>query len=133
MESTAIVMPAQQDQCSRGFRPLAQDGAGNSPRRVSLCEALKTIYLQSALSVPQSPCKHRREGTSSMFDVPETHYAKSGDLHIAYQVTGTGSRDLIFVPGFVSHLDLQLQDHRAARFFERLSSFSRLIRFDKRG
>jgi pimeloyl-ACP methyl ester carboxylesterase len=68
-----------------------------------------------------------------MFDVPETHYAKSGDLHIAYQVTGTGSRDLIFVPGFVSHLDLQLQDHRAARFFERLSSFSRLIRFDKRG
>jgi hypothetical protein len=45
-----------------------------------------------------------------MFDVPETHYAKSGDLHIAYQVIGTGARDLIFVPGFVSHLDLQLQE-----------------------
>ncbi|MDO8479235.1 MAG: adenylate/guanylate cyclase domain-containing protein [Candidatus Rokubacteria bacterium] len=64
---------------------------------------------------------------------PKTQYAKSGDLHIAYQVTGTGPLDLVFVPGFVSHLEYQWEHPESARFFERLSSFSRLIRFDKRG
>ena len=60
-------------------------------------------------------------------------YAKSGDLNIAYQVTGSGSVDLLLVPGFVSHLDKDWDDPRHARFLERLGSFSRLIRFDKRG
>ena len=64
---------------------------------------------------------------------PKTQYAKSGDLHIAYQVMGTGPLDLVFVPGFVSHLEYQWEHPESARFFERLSSFSRLIRFDKRG
>lgn len=64
---------------------------------------------------------------------PKTQYAKSGDLHIAYQVTGTGPPDLVFVPGFVSHLEYQWEHPESARFLERLSSFSRLIRFDKRG
>ena len=60
-------------------------------------------------------------------------YAKSGDLNIAYQVTGDGPFDLVLVPGFVSHLELDWDDRRYARFLERLSSFSRLIRLDKRG
>jgi len=64
---------------------------------------------------------------------PKTQYAKSGDLHIAYQVTGTGPLDLAFVPGFVSHLEHQWEHPWSAHFFERLGSFSRLIRFDKRG
>jgi len=64
---------------------------------------------------------------------PETRYAQSGDVNIAYQVVGNGSLDLVFVPGFVSHLDLQWADPRIARFFEKLASFSRLILFDKRG
>jgi pimeloyl-ACP methyl ester carboxylesterase/class 3 adenylate cyclase len=64
---------------------------------------------------------------------PETHYAKSGDVNIAYQVVGDGPFDLVFVPGFVSHLDLQWADPRIARFLEKLASFSRLILFDKRG
>jgi pimeloyl-ACP methyl ester carboxylesterase len=68
-----------------------------------------------------------------MIDVPETLYAKSGEVYIAYQVTGTAPRDVVFVPGFVSNLDLQWQDQRAGQFFQRLSSFCRLIRFDKRG
>ena len=42
-----------------------------------------------------------------MASPPKTQYAKSGDLHIAYQVTGAGPLDLIFVPGFVSHLEYQ--------------------------
>jgi pimeloyl-ACP methyl ester carboxylesterase/class 3 adenylate cyclase len=64
---------------------------------------------------------------------PKTHYARSGDVNIAYQVVGDGPFDLVFVPGFVSHLDLQWADPRIARFLEKLASFSRLILFDKRG
>ncbi len=65
--------------------------------------------------------------------MPETRYAQSGDLNIAYQVVGDGPIDLVFVPGFVSHLDLQWAEPRVARFLEKLASFSRLILFDKRG
>jgi len=68
-----------------------------------------------------------------MAGTPTTHYTKSGDLHIAYQVTGTGPLDLVCVPGFVSHLECQWAHPWSARFLERLGSFSRLIRFDKRG
>ncbi|HJP65798.1 MAG TPA: adenylate/guanylate cyclase domain-containing protein [Actinomycetota bacterium] len=65
--------------------------------------------------------------------VLETHYARSADVHVAYQVLGTGPPDLIFVGGFLSHLDHLWEEPRVARFFERLASFSRLILFDKRG
>jgi pimeloyl-ACP methyl ester carboxylesterase len=64
---------------------------------------------------------------------PETHYAKSGDVNIAYQVVGDGPLDLVLVPGFVSHLESDWEEPRSAHFLERLASFSRLIRFDKRG
>ncbi|MFB3111799.1 MAG: alpha/beta fold hydrolase, partial [Gemmatimonadales bacterium] len=64
---------------------------------------------------------------------PETRYAKSGDVNIAYQVLGDGPFDLVFVPGFVSHLECGWEDPSYARFFHRLASFSRLIMFDKRG
>ena len=64
---------------------------------------------------------------------PETHYAKSGDIHIAYQVTGNGPIDLVIVPGFVSHLEADWYSPVRTRLFERLGSFCRLIRFDKRG
>jgi len=64
---------------------------------------------------------------------PETRYATSGDLRIAYQVLGDGPHDLIYAPGFISHLDLQWTDPDWARSINRLASFSRLIIFDKRG
>ena len=54
-------------------------------------------------------------------------------MDIAYQVVGEGPFDLVFVPGFISHLDLQWVSPLAHEFFERLASFSRLILFDKRG
>jgi pimeloyl-ACP methyl ester carboxylesterase len=60
-------------------------------------------------------------------------YAVTDGLHIAYQVTGQGDRDVVLVPGFVSHLELDWDDPRHARFLDRLASFGRLIRFDKRG
>jgi len=64
---------------------------------------------------------------------PPTRYAKSGDASIAYQVVGDGPIDVVLVLGFATHLDLQWEMPPFARFFERISSFSRLILFDKRG
>jgi pimeloyl-ACP methyl ester carboxylesterase/class 3 adenylate cyclase len=66
-------------------------------------------------------------------ETPEVHYAKSGDVNIAYQVTGQGPIDLVFVPGYVTHVELQWTMPSFVPFLEQLSSFSRLIRFDKRG
>lgn len=60
-------------------------------------------------------------------------YTQRDDLNIAYQVTGRGAVDLVLVAGFVSHLMLDWTERRHAHFLHRLGSFSRLIRFDKRG
>jgi pimeloyl-ACP methyl ester carboxylesterase len=60
-------------------------------------------------------------------------YAVTDGLDIAYQVTGTGDRDIVLVPGFVSHLEIDWADPRHAHFLDRLAGFGRLIRFDKRG
>jgi pimeloyl-ACP methyl ester carboxylesterase len=68
-----------------------------------------------------------------MSEVPRTRYAKSGDVNIAYQVVGEGPIDLVFVPGWVSHVECQWEDPQMARFFSRLASFARLIVLDKRG
>ncbi|PYK68475.1 MAG: adenylate/guanylate cyclase domain-containing protein [Verrucomicrobia bacterium] len=64
---------------------------------------------------------------------PETHYAKSGDVYIAYQVSGGGSFDLIWAPGTFSHLDMDWEFPMRADFLRKLGSVCRLIRFDKRG
>jgi pimeloyl-ACP methyl ester carboxylesterase len=64
---------------------------------------------------------------------PDTRYARSGEVNIAYQVVGEGPLDLVFVSGWVSNLDLMWQEPSYARFLRRLASFSRLILFDKRG
>jgi pimeloyl-ACP methyl ester carboxylesterase/plasmid stabilization system protein ParE len=64
---------------------------------------------------------------------PPTQYARSGDASIAYQVIGEGPIDLVLVLGFATHVELQWESPPFARFFERISSFSRLIIFDKRG
>ena len=63
----------------------------------------------------------------------ETRYARSGDLSIAYQVVGDGPFDLVYVPGWVSNIELMWEEPGLARFLERLASFARLILFDKRG
>lgn len=63
----------------------------------------------------------------------ETHYARSGDVHIAYQVFGRGAVDIVCVPGIISHLEHFLDDPSIVRYYERLSTFARVITFDKRG
>jgi pimeloyl-ACP methyl ester carboxylesterase len=64
---------------------------------------------------------------------PETKYADSGGVNIAYQVVGSGSLDLVYVMGWVSNLDYFWEEPSFARFLNRLASFTRLILFDKRG
>ena len=64
---------------------------------------------------------------------PETQYARSGDFSIAFQVLGDGPIDLVFVPGFVSHVELFWEEPAAARFLRRLTSFALVLVFDKRG
>ena len=63
----------------------------------------------------------------------ETRYAKSGDVYIAYRVFGDGPRDIIIIPGTVSHVELYWELPANRRILERLSSFARVIVFDKRG
>jgi DNA-binding SARP family transcriptional activator/pimeloyl-ACP methyl ester carboxylesterase len=72
----------------------------------------------------------RRPGNGA---VPQIRYARTPDgVHIAYQVLGQGGRDIIFVPGLMSHLDLLWEDVETAGFFRRLATLGRLILFDKR-
>jgi class 3 adenylate cyclase len=64
---------------------------------------------------------------------PKTRYARSGEVNIAYTVTGSGPFDVVFVPGFVSNVELDWADPLRAAFLNRLADFSRLIMLDKRG
>src|SRR5947209_8456011 len=64
---------------------------------------------------------------------PETKYARSGELHIAYQVTGEGPVDLLWVPTWIWQIEHVWEEPGVARLFRRLSRFARLITFDRRG
>jgi len=66
-------------------------------------------------------------------DVPETRYAHSGDLQIAYQTVGEGPLNVVLVPPYLSNIEMYWDLPFYSRFLERLSSFSRLILFDRRG
>jgi pimeloyl-ACP methyl ester carboxylesterase len=63
----------------------------------------------------------------------DVRYARNGDVEIAYDVLGTGPVDLVFIEGFVTHLELYWELPAYTRFCEQLAAFARLIRFDKRG
>ncbi|GAB3866606.1 adenylate/guanylate cyclase domain-containing protein [Nocardioides maradonensis] len=64
---------------------------------------------------------------------PKTQYARSGDVSIAYQVVGDGPIDVLYVPGYISHVELVWEVPPAVHIIERLASFARVIMFDKRG
>ncbi|HKU09029.1 MAG TPA: adenylate/guanylate cyclase domain-containing protein [Bradyrhizobium sp.] len=67
------------------------------------------------------------------FVLPETHYAQSGDVSIAYQVMGDGPIDMIVVPGLFSHIEFLHEMTGYTAFLRRLSAFARVVTFDKRG
>jgi pimeloyl-ACP methyl ester carboxylesterase len=67
------------------------------------------------------------------FSLPETRYALSGDVNIAYQVMGEGPIDIVLVPGVISHLEFQHELPGYTAFLRRLATFGRVVFFDKRG
>ena len=64
---------------------------------------------------------------------PKTRYARSGEYSVAYQVVGEGEIDIVYMPGFASHLEVFWEEPRYSRFLHRLASFSRLILIDRLG
>jgi class 3 adenylate cyclase len=68
-----------------------------------------------------------------MNEIPETMYARSGDVHIAYQVFGDGPMDVVTSPGWISHMEYQWEQPLLAHFLRRPSSYARVLLFDKRG
>src|SRR5262245_62755143 len=94
------------------------------------------LELQAKLGGSRQREPHERQLTridQKPPDVPEVHYARSGEVNIAYQVVGDGPFDLVFVMGWISHLEYFWSEPSFARFLRRLASFSRVILFDKRG
>ena len=65
--------------------------------------------------------------------VGPVEYARSEDATLAYRTVGTGSIDVVFVPGILSHMDVFLEEPGLRRFFERMGTFCRLILYDRRG
>jgi len=101
----------------RRVAAIDPDSAGVAAR---IAERVRAFERPSAKSAPNAP-------------IPKTRYTKSGDVNIAYQVVGGDGPDLVFVMGWVSHVEYFWTYPRVADFFRRLAGFSRLILFDKRG
>jgi pimeloyl-ACP methyl ester carboxylesterase len=90
--------------------------------------------LEARILRQDSTLEYRRARRSGPDDraPPQTQYVESGGVHIAYQVLGDGERDVLFVPGLMSHVELAWEDPGTVAFYRRLASLGRLILFDKR-
>ncbi len=117
-----------------------------------LCISVRTVESHVAALIRKVPAADRRTlvayasersrptGGSSQGHIPSrglgvppaTHYVESDGVHIAYQVVGEGSRDILFVPGLMSHVELAWEDPSTVAFNQRLATLGRLILFDKR-
>jgi DNA-binding SARP family transcriptional activator/pimeloyl-ACP methyl ester carboxylesterase len=133
----ALYRAGRQAEALRAYRDLrailtGELGIEPSP---ALRELEGRILRQDAALAPPAPGEDRAggPGARSEAEPPVTRYARSSDgVHIAYQFLGQGDRDIVIVPGLISHLDLWWEDPYAARFYRRLASLGRLIMFDKR-
>src|SRR4029079_18946035 len=79
------------------------------------------------------PAPSRKPETSTAMEIPETRYARSGDVSVAYQAFGKGPPDVIWVSGVISNVEYQWAEPRFASYLRRMGSFGCIIRFDKRG
>jgi serine/threonine protein kinase len=118
--------PNERYQSARELAFTLEAIANNVPIDSSAGRSRLTTLTRPAIRSEERPL-------FSDFSPPETHYARSGDVNIAYQVVGSGSIDLVFVMGWITHLEYFWREPSFARFLLRLASFSRLILFDKRG
>ena len=109
----------------------ALEDRGNRPRYVETVS--RRGYRFVAPVTRQGEVDADRTPPPARSIVPQVRYARSGNVNIAYQVVGSGPIDVVFVMGWVSHLEEFWTEPSFARFLTRLASFSRLIIFDKRG
>ena len=129
-EEYATVTPLPSDRRpyrpERGVRLLANQGwvLPRGPPTPSRDASGKRVLNYSCQTAIEDPC---------LQTVPETSYASCGDLSLAYQVFGDGPVELVFVGSFVSHVELYWTVPEFKAFFERLSTFCRVLLFDKAG
>ena len=113
-----------------GYRFVARVGTRPSTEVIESTRA--RIYVSGETEALRTTGPKAKAAELPHF-LPETLYVQNGDVNIAYQVVGEGRIDIVFVMGWVSHLEYFWKHHLFASFLDRLSSFSRLILFDKRG
>lgn len=125
----------------RGYRfiaPVENDGT-DEPDLVIVERTRATISIReevfddNSLIHQSQPVQLASVSSALPAHTPETYYAQSGEVNIAYQVVGNGDMDIVFVMGWISHLEYFWKEPHFASFLNRLASFSRLILFDKRG
>lgn len=115
------------------IRKALQDPS-RQPRIIETAHRRGYRFIASLESVEEAEAQSPEPARlQAPLDVPFTRYARNGDVNLAYQVLGDGPLDLVFVMGWVSHLDYFWTEPSFARFLRRLATFSRLILFDKRG
>ena len=127
-------------QCVKDVRrTLGQEGNSlirTVPRRGYVIEEERIQATEAAVPSRAGWSRHPADARNAVgFNAlsPRTQYARSGNVTIAYQVLGDGPVDLVFAQGWITHLELAWTNPDFARFLTRLGSFSRLIRFDRRG
>lgn len=118
-----------------GYRFVAEVEPVRPAQGVEVTESVRArVYVDDGSSDSVDAPQSLSPAVSVIGGVtPETRYVQNGDVNIAYQVVGTGPIDIVFVMGWVSHLEYFWKHHLFASFLEKLASFSRLILFDKRG
>ncbi|HUF36188.1 MAG TPA: alpha/beta fold hydrolase [Gemmatimonadales bacterium] len=124
-------------------RLLSEAAAPVSRHRPEVGPGLADLVAQMLASEPSARPRdmgevHRRlvsagSAPPAAVSAPQTRYARSGEVSVAYQVFGDGPVDVVYVPGWVTHLEVGWQQPRVAGFLRRLASFSRVIVLDKRG
>lgn len=111
-----------------GYRFVAEVEATGSNTEVFESTRAR-VFVDEGSSTPLHTSTQPALGARS----PETRYVENNGVNIAYQVVGDGDIDIVFVMGWISHLEYFWKHHLFASFLDRLASFSRLILFDKRG
>ena len=119
--------------CIREIRRALNDDA-RSPRYIETAHRRGYRFIAPVQRIPSADAAPAAmPPTRGDMPIAPVRYARSGDVNIAYQVVGRGPIDLVFVMGWVSHLEYYWREPSFARFLQRLAGFSRLILFDKRG
>ena len=116
-----------------GARVRSRAGAEGEGAGAAVLHSGRVEVFARAAGAEDAGGRGGDEFPPELMRVPETRYALSGDVNIAYQTLGDAPLDLVFVMGWVSHLEYFWREPSVARFLRRLATFSRLILFDKRG